>query len=38
MREAFYGRCGFRRVFEFDDPGSPGLRNVLMRIDSIPEP
>ena len=32
-REAFYGRCGFRRVVEFDDPGAPGLRALLMRAD-----
>ena len=33
-REAFYRRCGFRRVVEFADPGGPGLRSVLMRRDA----
>ena len=33
-REAFYRRCGFRRVEEFADPGGPGLRSVLMRMDA----
>ena len=30
-RAAFYEHCGFKRVHEFDDPGGPGLRAVLMR-------
>ena len=32
-RESFYRHLGFDRVVEFDDPGGPGLRSVLMRID-----
>jgi len=32
-REAFYERCGFHRVVEFADPGGPGLRALLMRVD-----
>ena len=31
-RAAFYEHVGFRRVVEFDDPGGPELRAVLMRI------
>jgi ribosomal protein S18 acetylase RimI-like enzyme len=30
-RAEFYERCGFDRVEEFDDPGGPDLRAVLMR-------
>ncbi len=33
-RERFYSRCGLRRIAEFDDPGGPSLRSVLMRVDS----
>ena len=33
-REAFYTGAGFRRLVEFVDPGGPGLRSVLMRIDA----
>jgi ribosomal protein S18 acetylase RimI-like enzyme len=29
-RQAFYGACGFGRLDDFDDPGAPGLRSVLM--------
>jgi ribosomal protein S18 acetylase RimI-like enzyme len=32
-RIAFYTRCGFRTLEEFDDPGGPGLRAALMRLD-----
>jgi ribosomal protein S18 acetylase RimI-like enzyme len=32
-RESFYSRSGFRSIAEFDDPGGPDLRAVLMRID-----
>jgi len=32
-RAAFYEHCGFTRLEEFDDPGAPGLRAVLMRRD-----
>jgi ribosomal protein S18 acetylase RimI-like enzyme len=37
-REEFYVRSGFRRLVEFDDPGGPGLRSVLMRIDAARPP
>lgn len=37
-REQFYARSGFRRVAEFDDPGGPGLRCVLMRNDAAQDP
>jgi ribosomal protein S18 acetylase RimI-like enzyme len=37
-REEFYVRSGFRRVVEFDDPGGPGLRCVLMRVDAVQDP
>ncbi len=33
-REQFYANMGFRRVTEFDDPGGPGLRSLLMRRDA----
>lgn len=29
-RAAFYGHLGFDEVIEFDDPGGPGLRSLLM--------
>lgn len=32
-RQAFYERCGFRRVAAFDDPAVAGLLSLLMRID-----
>jgi hypothetical protein len=34
-REAFYEHFGFRRLDEFDDPGGPGLRAVLMKADLV---
>jgi hypothetical protein len=34
-REAFYEHFGFRRLDEFDDPGGPGLRAVLMKTDVV---
>jgi ribosomal protein S18 acetylase RimI-like enzyme len=33
-REQFYANVGFQRVVEFDDPGGPGLRSVLMRTNT----
>ena len=33
-RERFYANLGFERVVEFDDPGGPGLRSVLMRLNA----
>ena len=35
-RATFYEHFGFRRVVEFDDPGGPDLRTVLMRVDPVP--
>ena len=32
-RERFYERFGFGRLTDFADPGAPGLRSVLMRLD-----
>jgi predicted N-acetyltransferase YhbS len=37
-REAFYARSGFRRVVGIGASDSPGLRSVLMRIDSVTKP
>ena len=34
-RAAFYEHFGFRRLNEFDDPGGPGLRAVLMVADLV---
>jgi hypothetical protein len=33
-REQFYSQCGLHRIAEFDDPGGPGLRSALMRVDA----
>lgn len=32
-RAGFYEHLGFRSIDEFDDPGGPGLRSVLMQLD-----
>ncbi len=34
-RVSFYEHFGFRRLNEFDDPGGPGLRAVLMKADIV---
>jgi ribosomal protein S18 acetylase RimI-like enzyme len=37
-RAAFYEHCGFVLIDEFDDPGGPDLRGLLMRRDLLPAP